>query len=155
MNPNYEERARDMQRKREEEHQGALERVKCMRVVSSYGDQPLPKATQEMQNKFAALELAGYSATENGIEALERLIHLTETRSSGQIAEVAKFLAAVWGVTDLHMDVLKGLDEDIGADMIAVLNAIRWNRLGVYAMAVDARKRVPAVLKAWGLWPDD
>lgn len=154
MNPKYEVQARENQRKREEELLRTLERVKRWVAEGDDGHEDAD-GTKEIHEELTRLERAGVAATENGIAALERLIYLAETRSSGQIRDIASFLAAVWGATDLRMDVLKGLDEEIGADMIAVLNAIRWNRLGVYAMAVDANKRFPAVLKAWGLLTDD
>lgn len=150
MNPQIENQFQTEKREREAQHHNALQRVKRWIATHNDGGEDVD-GTKEIQDKLARLEVAGFTATENGIAALERLIHLAETRSSGQIRYVAEFLAAVWGVTNLDMDTLKGLDEDIGADMIAVLNSIRWHRVGVYAMAVDARKRIPAVLKAWGL----
>lgn len=150
MNPQLENQIQMEKRAREEQHHDALQRVKRWVARDDDGDEDL-EGTKEIHDKLARLEVAGFAATENGIAAFERLLHLAETRSSGQIRYIAEFLAAAWGVTHLHLDTLKGLDEEIGADMIAVLNSVRWHRVGVYAMAVDARKRVPAVLKAWGL----
>lgn len=76
-------------------------------------------------------------------------------QDSGQISSVAKFLAAVWGVSLLDYSSLRSLDQSIGDDCIAVLDAVRWGRISVGAMADDADLRMPKMLRAWQLFGND
>lgn len=107
--------------------------------------------TQLMRKEDSEREVLSYNATANGIQAFERLLDLAETRDSGQIERIAQFLAWVWGVKkEISCDFLMSLDRAIGDDMLAVLQAIRWNRISVAYLAVNGHKRIPEALHDWG-----
>ena len=79
------------------------------------------------------------------------VVNYAETRNSGQIQRIAQFLAGVWGVDKgLKLECLLSLDQSIGDDMLAVLNAIRTNVLSIRDMSVDGSERVPDALRLWG-----
>jgi len=92
-------------------------------------------------------------ATRAGGQALERLLRLAETRTSGQIERVAKFLGATWNGSR-HFDLydLRAMDVEISDDMLAVLDALRWGKLSVEELAPDAGARIEAILQGWGMW---
>lgn len=133
------------------QHVQNLEAIGKIQLLSSYGRKLDVAGTQEIHKKHTESENARYNATHNGIEAFERLLTYAETRRSGQIQRIAQFLAGAWGVAPgLKLDCLLSLDKSIGDDMLHVLNAIRWNVVAVFDLAIDGRKRVPAALRAWG-----
>jgi len=135
----------------EAQHIQNLEAIGKIQLLSSYGRKLDVAGTQEIQKEHTESENARYNATHNGIEAFERLLTYAETRRSGQIQRIAQFLAGVWGVEPgLKLECLLSLDQSIGDDMMAVLNALRCNVVSVRDLAIDGRKRVPAALRAWG-----
>jgi hypothetical protein len=96
-------------------------------------------------------EIASYVATHNAICAFERLLLRAECLQNDHVEHVVNFLAAVWGVTrGVEVAGLVTVDEDVGSDMLDVLNGIRWMRWSASDMAVDARRRVPQLLRKWG-----
>jgi hypothetical protein len=96
-------------------------------------------------------------ATARGGQAYARLVALAETRDSGQIRSVVRFIAATYNGRAFPFDLfeLRGLDEAIGDDMLACLDALRWGRIDLYRLIPDGDERVKAVIAQWGLkWPD-
>lgn len=135
----------------EEQHLKNLDKIGKSKLFSSHGHVFDEAGTNEMHQENTEFEIAQYAATRNGIQAFERLMHLAETRRSGQIQSIAQFLAGVWGADPgLKLESLKGVDKSIGDDMVAVLNAIRWNQMPVLNLGIDSRNRVPAALRSWG-----
>lgn len=95
------------------------------------------------------------AATARGGQAFARLLSLAETRDSGQIRAVARFIASSYNGTAFPFDLfdLRGVDEAIGDDMLACLDALRWARADLYRLVPDGDTRVKAVLERWGLVP--
>lgn len=93
------------------------------------------------------------AATGKGAQALESLLRLAETRQSGQIERIASFLGGVWN-GKRHFDLydLRALDIEISDDMLVVLDALRWGKLGIGDMARDGDCRIEAILMAWGMY---
>ena len=67
-------------------------------------------------------------ATCKGAQAFARLLQLAETRDSGQIPRVARFLAATYNGQAFQLDPfeLRAVDIAISDDMLCCLDALRW-----------------------------
>ena len=92
------------------------------------------------------------AATAGGRDALRRLLALAETRQSGQIERVAKFLGACWnGARHFDFCDLRTLDAEISDDMLTVLDALRWS-VGLSEMVPGADSRIEKILQAWGMY---
>lgn len=87
--------------------------------------------------------------------AFAHLLHLAETRDSGQIARVAKFIAATYNSRVHSFDLydLRCLDVDIGDKMLTCLDCLRWGMSDLYRLVPDGDARVRAVIELWGLRP--
>jgi hypothetical protein len=98
-------------------------------------------------------EARASAATQRGAQALARLLDLAETRRSGQIERVALFLGAAWNGRR-HFDLydLRTLDVSIGDDMLAVLDALRWGRVGIPELVPQGDSRIQKVLDSWGMF---
>ena len=97
-------------------------------------------------------------ATRKGAQAFARLLQLAETRDSGQIPRVARFVAATYNGQAFQLDPfeLRAVDIAISDDMLCCLDALRWGRADLYTMVADGDGRVRAVIDRWGLrWPAD
>ena len=106
-------------------------------------------------DKFAA---RSGEATRKGAQAFARLLQLAETRDSGQIPRVARFLAATYNGQAFQLDPfeLRAVDIAISDDMLCCLDALRWGRADLYTLVPDGDARVRAVIDRWGLrWSDD
>lgn len=102
-------------------------------------------------------ENRGIAAQAKAAQAYARLLHLAETRDSGQVRYIARFLASSYNGTAFPWNPfeLRGLDVDIGDDMLACLDALRWAKADLYHLVPDGERRVEAVMKLWGLqWPE-
>ena len=98
----------------------------------------------------------GIAPQAKGAQSYSRLLHLAETRDSGQIRYIARFLASTYNGTAFPCNPfeLRGLDVEIGDDMLACLDALRWGKADLYRLVPDGDKRVEAVIALWGLqWP--
>ncbi len=97
-------------------------------------------------------------ATRQGAQAFARLLALAEQRDSGQIARVARFIAATYNGDAFPFDPfeLRAVDTAIGDDMLCCLDALRWGRADLHRLVPDGDARVRAVIERWGLhWPDE
>ena len=97
-------------------------------------------------------------ATAKGGHAFQRLLQLAETRDSGQIPRVARFIAATYNGQAFQLDPfeLRTVDIAISDDMLCCLDALRWGRADLYTLVPDGDARVRAVIDQWGLrWPID
>lgn len=111
----------------------------------------LDASLQECENRSIA-------AQAKAAQSYSRLLHLAETRDSGQVRYVARFLASSFNGTAFPWNPfeLRGLDVDIGDDMLACLDALRWAKADLYRLVPDGDKRVEAVIELWGLkWPEN
>jgi hypothetical protein len=89
--------------------------------------------------------------------AYERLLGLAETRDSGQIRRIAQFLASTYNGSAFPFDLfeLRAVDVQIGDDMLACLDALRWAKADLYKLVPDGERRVQAVIDLWGFkWPE-
>lgn len=135
----------------EKKHLQNLQDIEDFVLMQPGGKQIDEDGTAEMKVKHRQCEVMAYNATGLGVMAFERLLHLIETRRSGQIERTAEFLAWAWGAEpSLKREFLMSLDRQIADDMVAVLEAMRWNRWSVPDLAVNARSRVPQALQQWG-----
>lgn len=87
--------------------------------------------------------------------AFGSLLHLAETRDSGQIARVARFIAATYNGNVYKFDLfdLRSLDVRIGDDMLTCLDFLRWSMSDLYRLVPAGDARVQAVIDRWGLRP--
>ncbi|MBS0230362.1 MAG: hypothetical protein JSS52_04290 [Proteobacteria bacterium] len=91
-------------------------------------------------------------------QALERLLNLAETRDSGQIHTVARFIASTFNGQAFPFDPfdLRAVDVAISDDMLVCLDALRWGRADLYKLVPDGERRILAMCQAWRLeWPED
>lgn len=92
------------------------------------------------------------AATAKATAAYERLLTLAETRSSGQIAHIARFLAATYNGADFPIDIndLRSLDCDISDDILVCLDAHRFGQ-NLFSVVRDGEERVRQVIERWSL----
>lgn len=97
------------------------------------------------------------AATAKGGQAYARLLTLAETRDSGQVRRIARFLASTYNGEAFPFDLfeLRGLDEAISDDMLACLDALRWAQTDLHRLVPDGARRIEAVIAQWGFqWPE-
>jgi len=90
-------------------------------------------------------------------QAYERLISLAETRDSGQISTVVRFIASTFDGRAFPLDPfdLRPVDVAISDDMLVCLDALRWGKADLYKLVPDGHRRILRVCDAWGLkWPE-
>ena len=107
--------------------------------------------------EIAACDGLSLQATQAGAQAFARLLTLAETRDSGQIPRVARFLAATYNGQAFQLDLfeLRAVDIAISNDMLCCLDALRWGRADLHTLIPDGDDRVRAVIKRWDLrWPE-
>jgi hypothetical protein len=95
-------------------------------------------------------------AQASAAHAYARLLDLAETRNSGQTRRIAQFIASTYNGEAFPFDLfeLRGVDVDIGDDMLACLDGLRWGKADLYKLVPDGERRVQAVIDTWGLkWP--
>ena len=92
-------------------------------------------------------------ATAKGGHAFGRLLHLAETRDSGQVRRIALFIAATYNGQAFPFDLfeLRAVDEAISNDMLLCLDALRWGQSDLCSLVPDGERRVRAVIDLWGL----
>ena len=108
--------------------------------------------------EIAQCDIRSRQATQAGAQAFARLLKLAEERDSGQIARIARFLAATYNGQAFQLDVfeLRAVDVAISDDMLCCLDALRWGRADLQTLVPDGDARVRGVIECWGLrWPID
>lgn len=116
-----------------------------------------------MTNDTIATEVASWDsrsrqATQAAAQAFARLLGLAETRDSGQIPRIARFIAATYNGDAFPHDPfeLRAVDVAISDDMLRCLDALRWGRADLYTLVPNGDARVRAVIGRWGLtWRGD
>lgn len=104
-----------------------------------------------------AFAIRSDNATRIGAQAFARLLQLAEIRDSGQIARIARFLAAAYNGQAFPFDLfeLRAVDIAISDDMLICLDALRWGCADLHTLIPDGDARMRAVIERWGLrWPD-
>ena len=113
---------------------------------------------EEIEAALNVYQTSSRAATATGAQAFARLLHLAEERDSGQIARIARFLAATYNGQAFPLDVfeLRAVDVEISDDMLQCLDALRWGRADLHTLVPDGDRRMQAVIVRWGLrWPED
>lgn len=113
-------------------------------------------AFAEFERQQADWRARAEKAHAAALPAFSRLLHLAETRDSGQIARVARFLAGCYNGSAFPLDPydLRTVDVEISDDMLACLDALRWGKADLHTLVIRGGERIEAVCKAWGLeWP--
>lgn len=97
-------------------------------------------------------------STHRGAQAFARLLTLAETRESGQVPRIARFLAATHNGHAFPLDLfeLRAVDIAISDDMLSCLDALRWGTADLHTLIPEGDVRVRSVMDRWGLrWPID
>ena len=107
--------------------------------------------------EIAACDALSLRATQAGAQAFARLLKLAETRDSGQIPRIARFLAATYNGEAFQLDPfeLRAVDIAISNDMLCCLDALRWGRADLHTLIQDGDARVRAVIDRWVLAPTE
>jgi hypothetical protein len=138
---------------RERRHQVNLERIQGVQLVVGRADRLRidHEGTLFERARLTGEEISSHLATESGLAALDRLLREVEERDSRQARDIVRFVAAVWNQQPLPLATLRGLDQPIGDDMLAVLDAFRYARLNLAEHVEGGPRRVAAVLRKWNL----
>ena len=138
---------------RERRHQVNLERIQGVQLVVGRADHLRidHEGTLFERARLTGEEISSHLATESGLAALDRLLRQVEERDSRQARDIVRFVAAVWNQQPLPLATLRGLDQPIGDDMLAVLDAFRYARLNLAEHVEGGPRRVAAVLRKWNL----
>ena len=85
-------------------------------------------------------------------QAYVRLLELAETRDSGQISRIARFLAGTFNGDAFPFDLfeLRSVDVAISDDMLLCLDALRWGKADLHRLVPDGERRVLSVLESPG-----
>lgn len=139
-------------RQRERRHQANLERINRVQVLAGKGDHTHVdhEGTLFERARLLEEEIRSHLASEAGLAAFGRLLRVAEERTSPHTGDVLRFIAAVWNARPLPLLTLRGLEAEIGDDMIAVLDAFRHARLDLAADLPGGAKRVMRVMERLG-----
>lgn len=134
---------------RERRHQVNVERINLVERVVGRGDRTRVdhEGTLLERARLLSEELRSYQATELGLAALDRLLRLAEERQSPHVNDIVAFVAAVWNNRPLPLLTLRGLDPDVGDDMLVVLDAFRYARLNLVQHVPGGPRRVARLLE--------
>ena len=111
----------------------------------------------KLNDEMESMRLRSSEATAKGGQAYARLLTLAETRNSGQIPRIAKFIASTYNGDAFPFDLfeLRAVDEAISDDMLLCIDALRWGQSDLHSLVPDGDRRVRAVIDQWGLkWPE-
>jgi hypothetical protein len=136
---------------REHRHQANLERINRVQLVCGTGDRLRidHEGTLLERARMTSEELRSHQATELGLAALDRLLRHAEERDARHRRDILSFLSALWNNRALPLVTLRGLDPDVGDDMLAVLDAFRWGRLSLVEQVEGGGRRFARVLRDW------
>ena len=87
--------------------------------------------------------------------AFADLLHLAETRDSGQIRRIAAFIAASYNGECFKFDLLdlRILEVAISDKMLICLDCLRWAVSDLYRLVPNGDARIQAMIDRWGLRP--
>lgn len=114
------------------------------------------KAPEDFEREQREWDKRARQAQAAAAQAYARLVELAETRDSGQISRIARFLASTFNGQAFPFDLfeLRAVDVEISDDMLACLDALRWAKADLHKLVPDGERRVMAVIDTWGLkWP--
>ena len=112
----------------------------------------LRRMQEQFERELLDAERLSRVAHSRAVSAFRRLLTLAETRDSGQIGRVAQFIAATYnGGFHFNLFELRVLDREIGDDMLACLDCLRWATSDLYKLVPNGMDRVEKVITDWGL----
>jgi hypothetical protein len=134
---------------RDQRHQANLERINCVQLVVGRGDRLRVdhEGTVLERARLMEEEISSHAATERGLAAFSRLLRVAEEGQSPHQADILCFVAAVWGGQPLPLATLRGLDQEVGDDMLAVLDAFRYARLNLVEHVEGGPGRLARLLR--------
>jgi hypothetical protein len=138
---------------RERRHQTNLERIQRVQLVVGRADRMRVdhEGTLLERARLTMEEISSHDATERGLIAFDRLLRLAEERDGRQTRDIVNFLSAVWNNKSLPLITLRGLEQSVGDDMLAVLDAFRYARLNLAEHIEGGPLRVERVVNKWRL----
>lgn len=109
----------------------------------------------DFEKQLALNDLRAEAALAAAIPAFAELLHLAETRDSGQIGRIARFLTATYNGECFTFDLfdLRCVDLEISDKMLACIDCLRWATSDLYRLVPDGDARIQAVMDRWGLRP--
>jgi hypothetical protein len=136
---------------RERRHQANLDRIDRVQLVCGSGDRLRidHEGTLFERARMLAEEISAHEATELGLVALDRLLRRAEERDLRHRRDILAFVAAIWNNRPLALATLRGLEQSVGDDMLAVLDAFRYGRLNLVEHVEGGPRRVTRALKDW------
>ena len=136
---------------RERRHQANLDRIDRVQLVCGSGDglRIDHEGTLFERARMLGEEISAHQATELGLAALDRLLRRVEGRDLRHRRDILAFVAAVWNNKPLALATLRGLEQSVGDDMVAVLDAFRYGRLNLVEHVEGGPRRVTRALKDW------
>lgn len=110
---------------------------------------------EELEAEIQRYGVSASLALKLATPAFEELLHLAETRDSGQIPRVAKFIAATYNgrVHSFDLFELRCLNVEISDKMLICLDCLRWGNSDLFRLVPNGDARVRAVIEQWGLQP--
>ncbi|MEJ5991624.1 hypothetical protein WG902_16595 [Ramlibacter sp. PS3R-8] len=137
------------QTERERRHQQNLQRIQHVQQLVGVGDRTRidHEGTLIEQARMLEEEICSHRATEAGLAALARLLHLLEEGMSPHVREAAAFVTAIRDVTPLPLPTLRGPDVATADDMLAVLDAFRYGRVSLVEHVEGGARRVGKALE--------
>ena len=141
---------------RELRHHANLERIQGVQLVVGRADRLRidHEGTLFERARLTGEEISSHQATESGLAALDRLLRRVEEGDARQSRDIVRFVAAVWNQQPLPLATLRGLDQPVGDDMVAVLDAFRHARLNLAEHVEGGAPRVARVLGKWSRLAD-
>ena len=111
---------------------------------------------QEFMLQMVQHHIRAEESTAAAAPAFADLLHLAETRDSGQIRRIATFIAASYNGESFKFDLLdlRSLDVEISDKMLTCLDCLRWATSDLYRLVPDGDARVQAMICRWGLRQD-
>lgn len=136
------------QAERERRHRANLERVNRVQLVVGTGDKARVdhEGTLLERARLMVEEIRSHEAGERGLAAFERLLRLAEEGPAGGGRQAGDFVAAVWDDQPLRPSALRAAGAELGEDMLAVLDALRYGRITLSEHVRGGPRRVMRLL---------
>ena len=136
------------QTERERHHRANLERLNRVQLVVGTGDKARidHEGTLLERARLLVEELRSHEACERGLAAFERLLRVAEEGQAPFARQAGDFVAAVWDDQPLRPSALRAAAGDLGEDMLAVLDALRYGRMAVSEHVRGGPRRVMRLL---------
>lgn len=125
-------------------------------MSEDFNDRMSDEECRALDEKLLAYEARGVAAQAKAAQAYARLLVLAETRDSGQIERISRFIASTYNGTAFPWNPfdLRTLDVAISDDILACLDALRWGKADLYRLIPEGEPRVRAIIDLWQhTWP--